>query len=251
MLRFTTLITAFLFLAGIVSGQENRTDTTGKGKSRMTFDFSGAYSLALGKYSGTEVEEDYSGFASGGFVAQIKLNWLGKKDFGLGISYAFQQNALQKQFKDTVLSGGDPNGLGEKPWNNHYLLAGPVMVKEIKRFVVDAAILGGVVIASSTTFSLMVPTDSVNYTVSSGAGTGFAYQIRVSAGYKVSRKVTLMAGISYLGGSPTRKKDLYYYSYVEDPPGSGNYVGTYLGSETVIKKKISTINPGIGIIINL
>jgi hypothetical protein len=253
MKQLVPLILLSFMLCGPLQAQEQKGDTAAGGKSKMTFDFYASYSMALGQYKEVDPEADKSGFAGGGFLAQIKINWLGKKDFGLGISYAFQQNYLQKGTADLIIPGGDTSGLGEKPWSNHYLLAGLVMVKEINKWTVDAGMLVGLVIANSNTFTIEVPPpDSVSLaTLSSGAGVGFGYQFRVTGGYRISNRVMVTAGFALMGGSPSRKKDLYYYSYVEDPPGSGFYRGVYQGSETVIKKKISTFNPGVALIIKL
>jgi opacity protein-like surface antigen len=250
MKRMLTLIVCAVLLTGTLFSQE-QVKAPAPAKSRMTFDFFGAYSMATGKYTANDLEQDNAGFAGGGFMAQIKLSWLGKKDFGLGVSYAFQQNAILKQVQDSIVPGGDPNGLGDKPWNNHYLLAGPVMVKEFNRIVLDVSVFVGFVIASSHVFDMMVPVDSVQYSISSGAGIGFAFQARAGVGYRVSNRIILTASISYLGGSPTRKKENFVYSVIEDPPGSGIYVPVYQGYEDIIKKKISTFNPGIGIMIKL
>jgi hypothetical protein len=251
--QLVPLILISFMLSGPLQAQEQKGDTAAGAKSKMTFDFYAAYSMALGQYKEVDPEADKSGFAGGGFMAQIKINWLGKHDFGLGISYAFQQNYLQKGTADFIIPGGDTSGIGEKPWSNHYLLAGLVMLKEINRWTIDADMLVGMVVASSNVFTIEVPpSDSLSLeTLSSGAGVGFAYQFRVTGGYRISNKVMLTAGFALMGGSPSRKKDTYRYSIIEDPPGSGNYIGAYQGSETVIKKKISTFNPGIALIIKL
>ena len=251
MFRTILLVLVFSASVSVLPAQDTVQGAAPKKGSRMTIDFSGSYSLALGKYAAKDKEQESSGFASGGFVAQFKVNWLGRKDFGLGISYAYQQNALQKEASDVVIPGGDTNGLGTRSWSNHYLLAGPVMVKEFNRWTVDAALLVGFVVAGSPNFTMLVPVDSVHTSVSSGAGTGFAYQFRVAAGYRVSNRIILTAGFSFLGGSPTRKKENYVYAVVEDPPGSGNFIPTNQGYTEVRKKKISTFNPGIGMIIKL
>ena len=253
-MRKTGLFVLILWLvAGLLPAQEVVVDTVAKGKSRMTLDFLGAYSVAMGKYKLADPDNDNSGFAGGGFMAQVKLNWIGKRDLGLGISYIFQQNSIQKDYQDSVIPGGNPAGLGGKPWSNHYLMAGPVMYKEFSnRIVVDAAILVGFVVASSHAFDMAVAVDTLGTTkTSSGAGTGFAYQVRVGVGYRVAKRIVLTGNINMLGGSPKRTKSFYSYSYVEDPPGSGNYIYAYQGYEETVKKKISTFNPGISMIIKL
>jgi hypothetical protein len=252
MKRLIPLTTCAFFLAGSLFAQEARVDSVPV-KPKMTFDVTGAYSMATGKYKATDLEQDDAGYAGGGFMAQIKLNWIGKRDLGLGVSYVFQQNSIRKESQHDTLPGGNPTGLGDKPWNNHYLLAGPVMFKEFSnRVVIDAAILVGIVVASSNVFDMSVPTDSLgNYMISSGAGTGFAWQIRAGVGYRVSKRIVLTAGVNLLGGSPKRTKTNYAYTLVEEPPGSGILVPVYQGYEETIKKKISTFNPGISMIIKL
>jgi hypothetical protein len=253
MKQLVPLILVSFMLYGPLQAQEQKGDTAAVGKSKMTFDFYAAYSMALGQYKATDLKQDDAGYAGGGFMAQIKLNWIGKRDLGLGISYIFQQNPIQKKVQDSVLPGGNPAGLGDKPWNNHYIMAGPVMFKEFaNRVVIDAAILIGFVVASSHVFDMSVPTDTLGHNmISSGAGTGFAWQLRAGVGYRVSKRIVLTAGLSLLGGSPKRTKTNYNYNVVEDPPGSGIFIPVYQGYEETIKKKISTFNPGIGLIIKL
>jgi hypothetical protein len=247
------LIILFLVIAGLLPAQDVPADSAIKKKSRMTIDFNGAYSIPLGKYKPSDQEDDNPGYAGGGLMAQIKLNWLGKRDLGLGISYIFQQNWIPKEYQDIVIPGGNPNGLGDKPWSNHYLMAGPVLLTEFpNKVVIDAAILVGFVVASSHVFDMTVPVDTIGTTMtSSGAGTGFAYQIRAGVGYRVGKRIILTGGFSLTGGSPKRTKSFYSYSYVEDPPGSNNYIYAYQGYEETIKHKIASFNPGIGLIIKL
>lgn len=252
MKRSTTLILCCLFLSGTLFSQEQEQKLPSNGKSRMTLDFFGGYSIPFGKYKSFDKGQPNSGYASGGFLAQLKLNWLGKRDIGLGVSYAFQQNTLQDTAMRLTPNGMDSSFvLGDRPWSNHYILAGPVFVKAFNRWILDLSLLAGFVIATSENFSITIPEDSIHYRISSGAGTGVAFQARASVGYRISNRVILTAGISYLGANPTRKKENYVYSYVEEPPESGNFYPVFTGYEETRKKKISTLNPGLGIIIKL
>ena len=223
-----------------------------KPKSRLTLDVVTSFSMPAGKYKAVDRSEEGSGYAGNGFTAQVKLNWMGRRDFGLGISYVFQMNFLQDTALRVTPEGTDTGFvLGDTPWQNHYLLAGPVFQKEFGRLVVDVAVLGGFVISQSTNFTMTVPVDSVSYRLSEGAGTGAAVQVRAGLGYRISKKVTVFGSVGYLGASPTRKKSNYTLTYVEDPPESGIYRPEYVGYEEIRKKPVSTFNAGLGIIVKL
>lgn len=249
------ICTLFLLVAIIgypVFSQEVNPEPAKK-KARLSLDFSGAYSIPVGKYKAVDHDQEHSGYAAGGFLAQVRLNWMGRKNIGLGISYAFQMNNLQDTAKHVTPSGTDTSFvLGTDPWMNHYVLAGPVFQKEFGRWVLDVAVLGGFIISQSSNFTMTVPLDSMSYRLSEGAGTGIAVQGKISAGYRISNRVMLTAGFSYLGGTPVRKKENYIFAgYVEDPPGSNYYTPVFQGYEEIRKKPVSTINAGIGIIVKL
>lgn len=223
-----------------------------KPKSRLTLDFVTSFSLPIGNYKANDESNEESGYAGNGFTAQVKLNWMGKRNFGLGISYLYQYNVLQDIAIDVTPPGTDTGFvLGDTPWQNHYLLVGPVFQKEIKRLVVDIAVLGGFVISQSTNFTMTVPVDSLSYRRSEGAGTGATVQVRAGVGYRISKRVTVFGSVSYLGATPTRKTSNYTLTYVEDPPESGIYRPEYVGYEEIRKKPVSTFNAGLGIIVKL
>lgn len=242
MIRRTGFILILALLTSALNAQTESMDTVSKAKSRVVIDVSGAWSLAMGKYRETNIAGEYAGFASGGFIGQVGINWIGKHDLGLGVSYVFQHNGFQEKAKNICPPGQDC--LGSGGWNTHYLLGGPVYIKEFGRIIMDISVLGGFVISTGKIFSIEIP-DTLHPYYSSGTGFGFGFQAKASAGYRVSKKIFITAGISYLGGSPSRSKS--FYTLVHIP-----IIGwTYIGSETVIKKKISTINPGVGIMIKL
>ena len=242
MIRRTGFILILALLTSALNAQTENRDTLANTKSRVIIDVSGAWSMALGKYRETTTTDDYAGYASGGFMGQVGINWIGKHDLGLGVSYVFQHNGFQEKAKDICPPGQDC--LGSGGWNNHYFLAGPVYIKEFGRLIMDISVLGGFVISTGKIFSIEIP-DTLHPYFSSGTGTGFGFQAKASAGYRIGKKIFITAGISYLGGTPSRSKS--FYTLVQDP----NVGWTYVGSETVIKKKISAINPGVGIMIKL
>lgn len=242
MIRRTGFILILALLTSALNAQTENRDTVTNAKSRVIIDASGAWSIAMGKYQTTKTTDEYAGYASGGFMAQVGINWIGKHELGLGVTYVFQHNGFQEKAENICPPGQDY--LGSGGWNNHYFLAGPVYIKEFGRISMDISVLGGFVLSTGKIFSLEVP-DTLHPYVSTGTGFGFGFQAKAYAGYRISNKVFITAGISYLGGTPSRSKS--FYTLVQDP----NVGWTYVGSETVIKKKISTINPGVGIMIKL
>lgn len=248
MKRLIVLVLGLILASGGLMAQQDTVN--GKKKTLFKLNFSGtaAYSVPLGDYAENDKTGTSSGYAAGGFTFSLGLNWIGRKGFGLGASYVFQYNALQKTAKE-VTPDGQNYQLGDKPWNNHYLLAGPVYYQSFGKLTVEAGILVGVVIAISPNFYISIPDSLSQSTTSQGAGTGFAYKLMAGVGYQVSKRVSFSANLSYLGGSPSRTKDYYYYYYVNDP--LLGLIPVYQGAEVTIKKKISTFNPGIGITIKL
>ena len=250
MKRLIILALGLILASGGLMAQQDTLQATKKKLFKLHFTGGAAYSIPLGDYKDIDWDNDYSGYAGGGFNVSLGFNWIGKVGFGLGASYVFQYNSL-KDTAENVVPDGHQFELGTKAWNNHYLLAGPVYYQSFGKVTVEAGILVGIVVAMSPNFYITLPAvDSLSQpTTSQGAGMGFAYKLTAGVGYQVSRRVSLSANISYLGGSPSRTKDYYYYHYEEDP--IYGLIPVYQGAEVTIKKKISTINPGIGITVKL
>lgn len=221
------------------------------GKSRnMDLEFSLSYSVVLGDYGKFDTRNSKSGYAANGWLAQLTFDWLGKRDIGLAFQYAYQRNPLLDTASFINPGGtGDTNyRLGPGAWSNHYLMAGPVYLHYFNRISLDIKILAGVLFASSTNFSI---TDPATQQTTTGTGTGFAYQFSAGLGYKVSTHFALKFNASYLGAIPSLNKK--YYTYVQEEmvdPNTGNvyFINVFRGSETTIKKVVSTLNIGIGII---
>jgi hypothetical protein len=219
-------------------------------RSRVFLLADGGYSLPLGKYASDDKKDSEAGFAAGGFYIQAGAYWLGKHDFGLGISYAFQYNSVQGT-ADSVPLNASGYYLGDKPWSNNYLLAGPVFMKSIGKINILAGINAGFIISSWSGFNIALPKfDSLSEPqLSEGLGTGFAFQVKASIGYQVTSRIGIRLDLSYLGGSPSRTKTYYYYYYVVDPVLG--IVPVYQGSEFTVKKKVNTFNAGLGITIKI
>ncbi len=220
------------------------------GKSRnMDLEFSLSYAVVLGNYGKFDTRNSKSGYAANGWLAQLTFDWLGKRDIGLAFQYAYQRNPLLDTASYINPGGiGDTNyRLGPDAWSNHYLMAGPVYLHYFNRISLDVKILAGVLFASSSNFSM---TDPSTQQTARHSATGFAYQFSAGIGYKVSSHFSLKLNASYLAANPSVTKE-FYYSTIEkriDEYGNEYYVSVFHGSETTIKKVVSTLNIGIGII---
>src|ERR1035437_7807201 len=167
------LLTCLLFLPFLIFSQEKVKKANSDSTGRIYLDASGGLSLPLGSYANTDVKNSGSGFASPGFLAQVNLDWIGKDNYGLGLQYTFQHNALKSSVKNDKLSDmqtGQVIGVGS--WTNHYLMAGLVVLKFIHKFIIEGKALFGVVLSSSPIFKTV---DPIYKTPSTNIGTGFAY----------------------------------------------------------------------------
>ena len=214
----------------------------------IILDVSGGYSAPFGSYSSMDKKNDFSGYATGGFFIQAAGTIKGKGLIGLGFSYLYQQNPLNKK-ADTITPEGHQYQLGTTPWRNHYVLIGPSLYQRINKWFVQAKVLGGLILASSSNFSMTIPpVDSLaSPTLSSGMGLGFALQVMVGGGYRFSQHWGIMANVHFIGGNTQRKKDYFTHSYVFDPELQ-EWVLLVQGGEFKIKKKPSAIEIGIGIV---
>jgi len=207
--------------------------------------------MPFGKYKSVDEDDDLAGYASNGFFVQATGNWLGKYGFGLAGSYCFQHNSQQPN-ADTMQPSGFYEPLGDESMTNHYLMAGPALIKSFGKLTLTVKLLVGGVLAYSPAFKIWLPTDSTgsgtpgSMDLSEGPGFGVAFQAQAGVGYNITNNLTLNLTFSYLGGNPSRTKD--YYFYVQDEE---NGLLVYQGGEFQVKKKISTFNIGVGIAIKI
>jgi len=219
-----------------------------KKAKNIDLEFALGYSIVFGDYGKFNKSNSKSGYAANGWLAQLTFNWLGKRDVGLAFQYTYQRNPSLDTANNVNPVGTDTNyHLGPGTWTNNYLMAGPVYHHYFNRVSVDIKILVGVLLASSPNFSISDPT--TKQTVKNTA-TGFAYQFSAGIGYKISPHFAIKINASYLGASPSVTKEFHYTIKVEkeDPDGNIYFVDEFQTSETTIKKVVSTLNVGIGVI---
>jgi len=254
-MKTTSLLIVLMLTTTLASAQQDTLISSPSKKSYILLDLHGGYSLPFGKYASSDTEDKLSGYASGGFFIQGGATWLGKNILGLGLSYAFQRNAIQKIVQNDTLAGYyEP--LGSRPWTNHYLLAGPVLFVQTGRLSILAKAQIGGVLAYSSNFTIWLPTDAADSLTpgplkkSDGPGMGVAVQVLAGVGYRVTKNISVDVTLSYLGGSPVRKRDYYYY-YWDIDPETGRLQPVYQGGEIEKKRRISTFNIGAGLTIKL
>ena len=226
----------------VILSQEKGAQETSKASKNLFLDFSVGASIPLGsKYPGLDIDDEKAGFATTGFYLHGTLDWLGKRNLGLAIQITYQSNPISSKVKnDTVAGNFFPIGSGN--WQNIYLMAGPVFLKPIQKFIVDVKLLGGFIISTSPVFSMTNPETKQK---EEKTATGFGMGVDAGAAYKISEHLALRLNLGYLAGFPSASKE--YFAYVLDP-GLNQYVYTKL-AEYEISKVISTFNGGVGLLI--
>lgn len=251
-MRRSLFLSILILSAGWAEAQPDSTAVLHKKRS-VTLEIHGGYSMALARYAGTDRDNTRSGYASNGFFIQAAGSWLGKSGLGLGISYTYQNNALQSGHADDTLVG-QYAPLGTSHWNSHYLLAGPVFQRAFGRFLLSLKVQVGGVLTFSPLFRIWMPsTDSLHpntMTLSEGPGFGVAVEALAGIGYRLTDNLSLNLSFVYLGGNPNRTKSYSQYIYEEDPE-TGDIYSVFVKGDIERKRKISTFNIGIGLIYHL
>ena len=254
-MKKTSLILTFLSFFAMMSAQTSATITTKEEKNHnMGLEFSAGYSMPIGKYGAYDRNDKKSGYASNGYQLQFTFDWMGKKDFGMAIQYSYQHNPLKDTASHVVIDGLNNVTLGPGSWTNHYLMAGPVFMKSIGKFHIDAKILGGVVFSFSPDFNTPDPADTAALRFNRNTGTSFAYQVSAGVGYAISPHLAFKVNLGLMGGWPTARKvynpQLIGYEKHFDPiTGLTYYTPVYSATANyVINKVITTVNPSIGLV---
>jgi len=223
-----------------------------KPSKKMAVEVSAGYSMVLGDYGKFDRENSKSGYAANGWLVQLTFDWLGNSGVGLAFQYTYQRNALLDTARGVNPIGVDTNFmLGTRAWSNHYLMLGPVFMKTFKRVSIDVRALAGYMLAFSPNFTYTDPVTKQN--VTGGAG-GFAFQFSAGIGYAVSEHFIVKFNINYLGAFPQKKKEykaqfLGYYEEIDPETGEKIWVPVWSDQIDInIKKTISTLNPGLGLI---
>lgn len=247
-----------LFLLAICSIGSYGQDSTAKPKKvlnrNMGFEFSAGYSVPLGTYASADRQDKKSGYATGGWQAQLTFDWLGNRGFGLAIQYTYQRNPMKSASNLVYPYPGQIPDNHNAVWSNHYLLLGPVFMKTIKRVAVDAKMLGGAIVSSSENFDTPNPSDTTGLSANSNIATGFGYQVSVGIGYAISSHFALKFNLALMGGWPGKSRQygsqLIGYEAYKDPITGIEYVVPIYSApiDYDIQKIVTTLNPSFGLI---
>jgi hypothetical protein len=221
----------------------------------MAFEISTGYSIALGTYASGDRQNKKSGYATNGWMAQLTFDWMGKRDVGLALSYAYQRNPFTNAANEVYpYSGRETDSLVSGSWSNHYLMIGPVFMKTIRKLHVEGKIMGGVMVSSGAIFDTPDPTDSSGVKYNKNIATGFAYLVTVGFGYMVSSHLALKLNVNLLGGWPGASRQyasqLIRYETYKDPVTGVEYSKPVYSApvEYEIKKVVTTLNFNIGLV---
>jgi hypothetical protein len=242
---YLTLILAWAISGSVVS--QTKADPGPEKKLKGIYlEASAGVSFPIGNsYPSIDTKNDNSGYAGTGFLFQLNGDWPGSHDLGLGFQYDFQNNPIKSSARNLIPEGTDTLPLGSGSWSNHYLLIGPVFVKELHKFQISARVVVGLVLATGPPFRYY---DPVNMKSANGTGVGFGYSLNAGFGYAVSKRVSLKVNAGYLGGTP--KFSTSVGTHIVGVDTSGIYI--WSGKTDIsIKKIISALSLSAGAVIKL
>ena len=252
------ILVAFLGLFLLVLSAQTIENKTKIHEHQPIFlDLSGGISLPVGKnFTGLDRNNTSAGYADNGYFARVEVDWMGKTDFGMAIQYTLQHNPLKGAAKNIIPFGG-LDSLGTGSWNNHYLLIGPVYMKSISKFVIEANLLGGIILSFSPVFDTWNLASKAKV---SNHAFGFGCGIGIGVGYNISPKIALNVNVGYLCGFPqvkvsnraellTHDTTIAYNWVTHENDTTVNERNYTAVSENSFKKTVSAFNAGIGLII--
>jgi len=244
------LMVLFLVLPIRLTSQEKKKEKKPRDKDLISLEFNVNYSLVFGKYGQTDKTTNQSGYAANGWVAQLGLNWLGKRGWGLGFQYDLQHHGYKDTAKN-VNPYGTKYPLGSGGWTNNYLMVGPVFIHDFGKVELNVKALFGFIIAQSTNFNVQSPIDQSNVSVNAS---GFGYSVSVGVGYRINPHWGVNLNFNFLGGTPkatkTYAQELVDWKHVKDTLTGFYYdIPVYsAGVKYEIKRTVSTLNGGVGVI---
>jgi len=235
------LLWFFVLLLPFPSFAQNNTGgKKTKEKQKIYLDASVGAAIPLGNYAKDDPKADATGYAKTGFFIQANVDWMGKNNFGLSLQLTYQNNSLKDTAK-TIIPYGSSNPIGAGNWSNIYIMTGPVFLKQIKKIMIDAKVVGGFLISTSPVFKTTNPETKLN---EGGTGTGFALGVNIGVGLAVSKKVVLKLTLEYLAGFPKRDSQTAKVIGIDT---TGHFIYS-APLDITIKKTVSTFNTGLGII---
>jgi len=242
MKRICFLIFIFWIPFFAMSQESDVKQSSQKSKSTYLDLFVGAAFPLGDAYPSTDKKNEKAGFATTGFLVQGSFDWMGKRNLGIAFQLTYQNNPINDKVKDDTLEG-TLFPIGSNHWQNIYIMAGPVFLKRINKFIIDAKFTGGFIISTSPVFSMTNPEtrQKENKTAS-----GFGLGVSTGAAYELSRHFALRLNLGYMAGFPSVSKQYNAQQYWDPVLQQIIYTAP---SEIKISKTVSTFNGGLGIII--
>jgi hypothetical protein len=216
----------------------------GKGKDLkgIYLDVSAGVSFPVGSsYNSTDKTDEKSGYAGTGFLVQVNGDWPGKSGFGIGLQYDYQRNPILSSAQDIVREGNDTTPIGSGAWSNHYLMIGPVYLKQVHKLQIYSKVSVGLILSFSPVFRYI---DPVTQQTANDMAFGFGYGLNVGLGYSVSDRISLRMDVSYLGGGPKISKEYKPQVIGWDTTTNTNLLSPL--TEISIRKVVSTMNLSAG-----
>lgn len=247
-------VTLFLALFSNLFAQPADSLSTKTVQKNIALEFSAGYVFGLGDYASQDMQQEKSGYATGGWQLQVTFDWMGKKNLGLGMQYTFQRNPMENAANGVYpYPTGIPDSLGSKAWSNHYLMFGPVFMMPVGKLHLEAKLLGGAIISSSALFDTRDPTDTTGMKFNTNVAAGFAYQISAGVGYHISPKFAFKFNLTLIGAWPVMSRQyasqyLGMVKYIDPVTGLPDYEPVYSAPiDYKITKVVTTLSPSIGI----
>jgi hypothetical protein len=193
-------------------------------------------------YPSTDEKNKKAGYATTGFLVQASFDWMGKRNLGIAFQLTYQNNPINDKVRDDTLEG-NVFPVGSSNWQNIYIMAGPVFLKRIHRFIIDAKATGGFIISTGPVFSMTNPETRQK---ENKTATGFGLGVSTGAAFEVSKHFALRLNLGYLAGFPSVSQQYNAYQYWDPVLQQIIYTAP---SEKKISKTVSTFNGGAGAII--
>ncbi|MGA3014100.1 MAG: hypothetical protein ABSD71_08695 [Bacteroidales bacterium] len=239
------LLTFILLMPFLIFSQETKKKADSTANNRIYINVSGGPSFPMIYYARIDTKNTTSGFAAQGYVAQVNLDWMGKKNTGFAIQYTLQNNPINHSVKNDTLEGMSKS-LGAGSWTNNYLMAGLVYMDFIKKVYIEGRVLFGIMLSSSPLFNTV---DPVYQTQSSNTGVGTAYGAQFGVGYQISNRVTVKGNVEFTIGNPS-----IHRQYSAGVIGVDSITGKFIYSAPIdidTKKTIYSFNAKAGLVIKL
>lgn len=260
-----------IFLASLLLGST----TLFAQSKRPSISFNPGLAVPIGNFGGSDEPGSKNGFAKAGPQFNIGINWPLDKRFGIEVMVHGQLNPLDtkglakafhaRPFYSSIAVGSADgtvpmlsgpaaryeNWKFEKhDWQMAGIMAGPTLNLQINDKVsfTAKAMAGGMLVSKPRIAGKSEsPTDVAAFLQYKESGFGFSYGASAAIKWRISNRVSLVAGVNYLGIPEVTFKDV---TTAFSTSSSGG-VSTINSQAVTFKQSISSLNFHVGIVIRL